>query len=98
MIKANLAITPELIDATPELEAIASISVGYDNYPIEKLTRRGILLCNTSEVLTETNAETKHLVGERDFSLMKPYLRQHRTLGGRQHGGTHRGRRDPRPH
>src|SRR5690606_28865230 len=35
-----------------------SISVGYDNYPVDELTRRGILLCNTPDVLTETTADT----------------------------------------
>lgn len=62
LIGASLAITPELLDAAPQLEAIATISVGYDNYPVEALTRRGILLCNTPDVLTETTADTGFLL------------------------------------
>tara|TARA_R110002012_G_scaffold21785_6_gene75623 strand:- start:2437 stop:2601 length:165 start_codon:yes stop_codon:yes gene_type:complete len=32
--------------------------VGFDNYPVEALTQHGILLCNTTDVLTETTADT----------------------------------------
>jgi len=62
LIGASLIITPELLDAAPNLEAIATISVGYDNYPVPELTRRGILLCNTPDVLTETTADTGFLL------------------------------------
>lgn len=58
LVGASLKITPELLDAAPSLEVIASISVGYDNYPVDELTRRRILLCNTPDVLTETTADT----------------------------------------
>jgi len=58
LIGASVTITPALLDAAPKLEAIATISVGYDNYPVDELTRRGILLCNTPDVLTETTADT----------------------------------------
>ncbi len=62
LIGAGLAITPELLDAAPKLEAVATISVGYDHYPVDELTRRGILLCNTPDVLTETTADTGFLL------------------------------------
>lgn len=39
------------------LEAISSISVGYDNYELSYLNERGILLTNTPDVLTETTAD-----------------------------------------
>lgn len=58
LIGSSVKITPELLDDAPHLEAIASISVGYDNYPVDELTRRNILLCNTPDVLTETTADT----------------------------------------
>lgn len=58
LIGSGLAITPELLDDAPNLEAIATISVGYDGMPVDELTRRGILLCNTPDVLTETTADT----------------------------------------
>ncbi|WP_043531551.1 2-hydroxyacid dehydrogenase [Litchfieldella xinjiangensis] len=62
LVGASLKITPQLLDEAPHLEAIASISVGYDNYPVDELTRRGILLCNTPDVLTETTADTGFLL------------------------------------
>lgn len=62
LVGSSLAITPALLDRAPNLEAIASISVGYDNYPVDELTRRGILLCNTPDVLTETTADTGFLL------------------------------------
>ncbi|MFM9271977.1 2-hydroxyacid dehydrogenase [Halomonas elongata] len=62
LVGASLPITPALLDRAPYLEAIASISVGYDNYPVDELTRRGILLCNTPDVLTETTADTGFLL------------------------------------
>nr|WP_290695478.1 D-glycerate dehydrogenase [Halomonas sp. UBA3074] len=58
IIGSGLAITPQLLDAAPNLEVIATISVGYDNLPVEELTKRGIMLCNTPDVLTETTADT----------------------------------------
>ena len=58
VIGAGLPLTPALLDSAPQLEAVATISVGYDNYPVEALTERGILLCNTPDVLTETTADT----------------------------------------
>lgn len=62
LVGASLKVTPEVLDKAPNLEAIASISVGYDNYPVDELNRRGILLCNTPDVLTETTADTGFLL------------------------------------
>lgn len=39
------------------LEVVASVSVGYDNYDVDYLTQRGILLTNTPDVLTESTAD-----------------------------------------
>ncbi|MBF8223984.1 2-hydroxyacid dehydrogenase [Halomonas sp. 328] len=58
LIGAGLRIPESLLDEAPRLKAIATISVGYDHYPLEALTHRGILLCNTPDVLTETTADT----------------------------------------
>ena len=58
IIGASLPVTPEFLDAAPNLEVIATVSVGYDTVPVDELTRRGILLCNTPDVLTETTADT----------------------------------------
>ncbi|TVP46549.1 MAG: D-glycerate dehydrogenase [Halomonas sp.] len=58
LIGSGLAITPQLLDAAPNLKVIATISVGYDTIPVDELTQRGIMLCNTPDVLTETTADT----------------------------------------
>lgn len=58
LLGAGLTLTPELLATAPYLQAISTISVGYDNYPLDTLTKRGILLCNTPDVLTETTADT----------------------------------------
>ncbi|KGE77642.1 2-hydroxyacid dehydrogenase [Halomonas salina] len=62
LIGAGRPITAELLDAAPRLEAISSVSVGVDAYPVEELTRRGIQLCHTPDVLTETTADTGFLL------------------------------------
>ncbi len=58
IIGSGLAITPQLLDAATRLEVISTISVGYDNIPVDELTQRGVMLCNTPDVLTETTADT----------------------------------------
>ena len=58
LLGASLKLDAELLDRAPHLEAIASVSVGVDNYDIDYLTERRILLSNTPDVLTETTADT----------------------------------------
>ena len=58
LIGGKLVINREILDEAPHLKVISTISVGYDNLPLDELTRRGILLCNTPDVLTETTADT----------------------------------------
>ncbi|ALI04505.1 glyoxylate/hydroxypyruvate reductase GhrB [Pseudomonas sp. FW306-02-F02-AA] len=58
LLGASLKLDAELLDLAPRLEAIASVSVGVDNYDIDYLNRRQILLSNTPDVLTETTADT----------------------------------------
>jgi phosphogluconate 2-dehydrogenase/gluconate 2-dehydrogenase len=40
------------------LEVVSSISVGVDNYDLPYLRQRGVVLCHTPGVLTETTADT----------------------------------------
>lgn len=47
-----------LLARAPQLEVISSISVGVDNYALPVLHERGIVLCHTPGVLTETTADT----------------------------------------
>lgn len=58
LLGASVKLDAELLDLAPKLKAVSSVSVGIDNYDIEYLTRRGILLTNTPDVLTETTADT----------------------------------------
>jgi len=58
LLGASLKLDAELLELAPDLEAIASVSVGVDNYDIDYLTERRILLSNTPDVLTETTADT----------------------------------------
>ncbi len=41
-----------------QLEVVSSVSVGVDNYDVAELSRRGVMLTNTPDVLTETTADT----------------------------------------
>lgn len=58
LLGASLKLDAELLDLAPNLQAIASVSVGVDNYDIDYLSERRILLSNTPDVLTETTADT----------------------------------------
>ena len=58
MIGSSYPVDQALIDAAPRLEAISSVSVGVDNYALDALQARGILLCHTPGVLDETVADT----------------------------------------
>ena len=50
-------IDAELIAAAPRLRVISNLAVGYDNIDVAAATARGILVCNTPGVLTETTAD-----------------------------------------
>ena len=50
-------ITAELMDAAPNLKLIANVAVGYDNINVAAATKRGIVVTNTPDVLTETTAD-----------------------------------------
>lgn len=51
-------IDAEVFDAAgPELRVVAHHAVGYDSVDVEEATRRGIVVTNTPDVLTEATAE-----------------------------------------
>lgn len=58
LLGASLRVDASLLDLAPQLEVIASVSVGVDNYDIAELSRRRVMLTNTPDVLTETTADT----------------------------------------
>jgi len=57
MIGASFPVDEALLAKAPRLQVISSISVGVDNYALAALHARGILLCHTPGVLTETTAD-----------------------------------------
>lgn len=46
-----------VLDAHPQLRIVSNYAVGYDNIDVEAATERGVAVCNTPGVLTETTAE-----------------------------------------
>ncbi len=47
----------ELIEAAPELRAVANYAIGFDNIDVEAATARGIQVGNTPDVLTDATAD-----------------------------------------
>ncbi|MGB9720900.1 MAG: 2-hydroxyacid dehydrogenase [bacterium] len=50
-------IDKEIIESAPLLRIIANYAAGYNNIDIAEATKRGIMVTNTPDVLTETTAE-----------------------------------------
>jgi glyoxylate/hydroxypyruvate/2-ketogluconate reductase len=57
-IGASVKITSDMLEGAAHLKALSTISVGYDQFDVEDLTRRGIILTHTPDVLTESTADT----------------------------------------
>ncbi|CZT27472.1 2-hydroxyacid dehydrogenase [Pseudomonas cerasi] len=57
LIGAGRKLGREQLQNATKLEVVSSISVGYDNYDVDYLSERGILLTNTPDVLTESTAD-----------------------------------------
>ncbi|RWQ39089.1 MAG: 2-hydroxyacid dehydrogenase [Mesorhizobium sp.] len=57
-IAAFGGINAALMDALPNLEIIANFGVGYDSVDVRHAARRGIMVTNTPDVLTEEVADT----------------------------------------
>jgi phosphogluconate 2-dehydrogenase len=58
LIGSSFPVDAALLARAPRLEVVSSVSVGVDNYELAALHARGILLCHTPGVLTETVADT----------------------------------------
>lgn len=50
-------IDAELMDAAPRLKVVSNYAIGYDNVDVEAATERGIMVCHTPGVLTDTTAD-----------------------------------------
>jgi lactate dehydrogenase-like 2-hydroxyacid dehydrogenase len=57
-VAAMTSIDAAFIDALPNLEIIANLSVGYDGVDVRHAARRNIMVTNTPDVLTEEVADT----------------------------------------
>ena len=68
----------EVMAAAPRLRVISNCAVGYDNVDVAEATRRGIMVCNTPGVLTETTADLAWsliMAAARRISESERYLR-----------------------
>jgi glyoxylate reductase len=50
-------IDDEVFGASPDLKVVANVAVGYNNIDVAAARRRGIVITNTPDVLTETTAD-----------------------------------------
>jgi gluconate 2-dehydrogenase len=58
VIGTGVKFTDELMALAPKLKAASTISVGYDDFDVAKLSELGVALMHTPGVLTETTADT----------------------------------------
>ncbi|MDD5336409.1 MAG: D-glycerate dehydrogenase [Rhodoferax sp.] len=58
LIGSSYPVDAALLARAPHLKVISSVSVGVDNYDLKALAARGVMLCHTPGVLTETTADT----------------------------------------
>lgn len=50
-------IDAELLERCPNLKVVANYAVGYNNIDVKAAADRGVVVCNTPDVLTQTTAE-----------------------------------------
>jgi len=58
LLGSSETVDTSLLEKMPKLRATSTISVGYDNFDVEALNARHVLLMHTPTVLTETVADT----------------------------------------
>ncbi len=56
-IGASVKIPPGMLERAKRLRVLSTISVGIDSFDVPDLTRRGIVLAHTPDVLTESTAD-----------------------------------------
>jgi glyoxylate reductase len=92
-------IDEELLAARPGLRVVSNVAVGYNNVDVAACTRRGVVVTNTPDVLTETTADfawTLLMATARRLAEADRYTREGRfrqweymlLLGGDVHGKT----------
>jgi len=81
LIGVNQTVGAGLLDLAPRLKFASTISVGYDHFDVAELTRRGVMLTHTPNVLTDTTADlifTLILCAARRINEMIEMVRQGR--------------------
>lgn len=58
LLGASVKLTAEMLAPAARLRVVSTISVGIDQFDVADLSKRGIVLVNTPDVLTETTADT----------------------------------------
>ena len=92
LIGSSYQIDEALLALASRLEVVSSISVGVDKFDLTALQRRGIALCHTPGVLTETVADlifTMVLASSRRILELGRYVQQgrwKRNIGNDQYG------------
>jgi glyoxylate reductase len=92
-------IDEDLLAGCPDLRVVANVAVGFNNVDVAAATRRGVVVTNTPDVLTDTTADfawallmaTARRVVEADHFVREGRFRQWeymRLLGGDVHGKT----------
>jgi glyoxylate reductase len=93
------SIDDELLAACPELKVTSNVAVGFNNIDVAAATRRGVIVTNTPDVLTETTADfawallmaTARRLVEADRYVRDGKFRQWENMllhGGDVHGKT----------
>ncbi|MDX9918050.1 MAG: D-glycerate dehydrogenase [Gudongella sp.] len=57
IVNLGMIVNDELLDLAPNLKVISNITVGYNNYDLDALKRRGVIGTNSPGVLDETVAD-----------------------------------------
>jgi len=57
VMPSAVRITEKLIALAPNLRVVANIGVGYDNIDVKACSKRGVMVTNTPDVLTEATAD-----------------------------------------
>ena len=58
LLGSNVTVDRTLLEPARHIKVVSTISVGYDNFDVDYLSSRGIVLAHTPDVLTETCADT----------------------------------------
>jgi glyoxylate reductase len=70
-----------LLDRLPKLRVVSNFAVGYDNIDVPAATERGVLVCNTPDVLTDATADATWsllLAAARRIPEAQQYVREGR--------------------